>query len=135
VKKPSGLGPVGAMWTRSLSRFRTSEAQARPGALHRKKHSMRRRTGSPVLAILHFSGSRWPLVPIACGSVTAFRPSTDCNELRACAVRLFIIGERNAVAASLDNRTLAELRAQTRPREPANMFHIRSAGITLGAGQ
>jgi Rrf2 family protein len=65
-----------------------------------------------------------PLAPIACASVTAFRPCTDCNDLRACAVRLVMIEARNAVADLLDNRTLAELRAQTDPRELANMYHI-----------
>jgi hypothetical protein len=62
-----------------------------------------------------------PLAPIVCESATAFRPWAD---LRACAVRLFMIKARNAVAASLDNRTLAELHAQTHPRELANMYHI-----------
>jgi Rrf2 family protein len=65
-----------------------------------------------------------PLAPIACASVTAFRPCTDCNDLRACAVRLVMIEARNAVADLLDNRTLDELRAQTNPRELANMYHI-----------
>jgi Rrf2 family protein len=65
-----------------------------------------------------------PLAPIACASVTAFRPCADCNDLRACAVRLVMIEARNAVADLLDNRTLAELRAQTNPRELANMYHI-----------
>jgi Rrf2 family protein len=65
-----------------------------------------------------------PLAPIACASVIAFRPCTDCKDLRACAVRLVMIEARNAVADLLDNRTLAELRAQTNPRELVNMYHI-----------
>jgi Rrf2 family protein len=65
-----------------------------------------------------------PLAPIACASVTAFRPCSDCNDLRACAVRLVMIEARNAVADLLDNRTLAELRTQTNPQELANMYHI-----------
>jgi Rrf2 family protein len=65
-----------------------------------------------------------PLAPIACASVTAFRPCTDCHDLRACAVRLVMIEARNAVADLLDNRTLADLRAQTNPRELVNMYHI-----------
>jgi Rrf2 family protein len=65
-----------------------------------------------------------PLAPIACASVTAFRPCVDCNDLRACAVRLVMIEARNAVADLLDNRTLAELRAQTNLRELANMYYI-----------
>ena len=65
-----------------------------------------------------------PLAPIACASVTAFRPCSDCNDLRACAVRLVMIEARNAVADLLDNRTLAELRTQTNPQGLANMYHI-----------
>jgi Rrf2 family protein len=65
-----------------------------------------------------------PLAPIACASVTAFRSCTDCCAQRACAVRLVMIEARNAVADLLDNRTLAELRAQTNPRELVNMYHI-----------
>jgi DNA-binding IscR family transcriptional regulator len=65
-----------------------------------------------------------PLAPIPCASVTAFRPCTDCNDLSACAVRLVMIEARNAVADLLDNRTLAELRAQANPRELADIYHI-----------
>jgi Rrf2 family protein len=65
-----------------------------------------------------------PLAPIPCASVTAFRLCTDCNDLSACAVRLVMIEARNAVADLLDNRTLAELRAQANPRELADMYHI-----------
>jgi Rrf2 family protein len=65
-----------------------------------------------------------PLAPIACASVTAFRSCTDCSDPRACAVRLVMIEARNAVADLLDNRTLAELRAQTNPRKLVNMYHI-----------
>jgi DNA-binding IscR family transcriptional regulator len=35
-----------------------------------------------------------------------------------------MIEARNAVADLLDNRTLAELRAQANPRELADMYHI-----------
>ena len=65
-----------------------------------------------------------PLAPIACASVTAFRPCTDCDDLAACAVRLVMIEARNAIADVLDNRTLAELRARANPRELADMYHI-----------
>ena len=65
-----------------------------------------------------------PLAPILCASVTAFRPCTDCNDLSACSVRLVMIEARNAIAAVLDNRTLAELRARTNPRELVDMYHI-----------
>jgi Rrf2 family protein len=65
-----------------------------------------------------------PLAPIACASVTAFRPCTDCNDVAACAVRLVMIEARNAIADVLDNRTLAELRARMNLRELADMYHI-----------
>jgi Rrf2 family protein len=65
-----------------------------------------------------------PLAPIACASVTAFRPCADCEDIAACAVRLVMIEARNAIADLLDNRTLAELRARTNLRELADMYHI-----------
>jgi Rrf2 family protein len=65
-----------------------------------------------------------PLAPIPCASVTAFRPCADCTDISACAVRMVMIEARNAIADVLDNRTLAELRAKTNPRELADMYHI-----------
>ena len=51
-----------------------------------------------------------PLAPIACASVTAFRPCADCRDLAKCPVRLVMIEARNAIADVLDSRTLAEMR-------------------------
>jgi Rrf2 family protein len=65
-----------------------------------------------------------PLAPIPCASVTAFQPCADCDDLNACEVRLVMIEARNAIADLLDNRTLADLRARTNPRELADMYHI-----------
>jgi Rrf2 family protein len=65
-----------------------------------------------------------PLAPIPCASVTAFRPCTDCGDLSTCAVRLVMMEARNAVADLLDNRTLAELRAKTNPREFSDICRI-----------
>ena len=65
-----------------------------------------------------------PLAPIPCASVTAFRPCEDCADLNTCAVRLIMVDARNAVANVLDNRSLAELRTLTNPRELAAMYHI-----------
>lgn len=56
-----------------------------------------------------------PLAPIACASVTAFRPCADCADLKTCPVRLIMIEARNAVADVVDNRTLAELRMLAEP--------------------
>ena len=65
-----------------------------------------------------------PLAPIPCASVTAFRPCDDCSDLKICAVRLIMIEARNAIANVLDNRTLAEMRMLTNPRDLAEMYHI-----------
>jgi Rrf2 family protein len=52
-----------------------------------------------------------PLAPIACASVTAFRPCEDCADLKTCQVRIMMIAARNAIANALDNTSLAEMRA------------------------
>jgi Rrf2 family protein len=65
-----------------------------------------------------------PLAPIACASVTAFRPCDDCDDQKACAVRLIMIEARNAIADVLDHRTLAELRTLASSGEPIEMYHI-----------
>ena len=58
-----------------------------------------------------------PLAPIACASVTAFRPCPDCRDLANCPVRLIMIEARNAIADVLDNRSLAEMRMLSAPSE------------------
>jgi Rrf2 family protein len=52
-----------------------------------------------------------PLAPIACASVTAYRPCEDCVDLKTCQVRIMMIAARNAIANALDNTSLAEMRA------------------------
>ena len=54
-----------------------------------------------------------PLAPIACASVTAFRPCGDCADLTTCPVRLIMIEARNAITRVLDNRSLADMRMLT----------------------
>ena len=51
-----------------------------------------------------------PLAPIQCCSVTAYRPCTDCGDEQHCPVRLIMLEARNALAAVLDSRSLAEMR-------------------------
>jgi Rrf2 family protein len=65
-----------------------------------------------------------PLAPIACASVTAFRRCDDCDDQKACAIRLIMIEARNAIANVLDHRTLAELRTLASPSELAEMYYI-----------
>ena len=62
-----------------------------------------------------------PLAPIPCASVTAFRICEDCADPDGCAVRLVMTEARNALAEVLDNRSLAELRAKSSPRELASI--------------
>lgn len=65
-----------------------------------------------------------PLAPIACASVTAFRPCDDCGDLQTCAVRRIMVEARNAIADVLDHRTLAELRGLGETTEAVEMYHI-----------
>ncbi len=59
-----------------------------------------------------------PLAPIPCASVTAYRACDDCDDERACAVRLVMVKARNAIADVLDNLSLAEMRALGAQAEP-----------------
>lgn len=72
-----------------------------------------------------------PLAPIPCASVTAFRACTDCGDLRTCPVRAIMVEARNAIANVLDNRTLAELRAQSKPKLTASAPLKRSQRTTV----
>ena len=51
-----------------------------------------------------------PLAPLACASVTAYRPCEDCQDERLCTVRLMMQEARDALSSVLDNRSLAEMR-------------------------
>jgi Rrf2 family protein len=51
-----------------------------------------------------------PLAPLACASVTAYRPCEDCQDERLCAVRLMMQQARDALSNVLDSRSLAEMR-------------------------
>jgi Rrf2 family protein len=50
-----------------------------------------------------------PLAPIACASKGYYRRCDDCPSEGACHVRLMMIEARNAVAAVLDSRSLAQM--------------------------
>ena len=67
-----------------------------------------------------------PLAPIACASVTAYRPCEDCVDLKTCQVRIMMIAARNAIANALDNTSLAEMRAfgDVGTRDP-DLQHLR----------
>jgi len=57
-----------------------------------------------------------PLAPLPCASRTAYRRCDDCDDEDRCGVRLAMLEVRRAIAEVLDNRTLAEMRPQPRPR-------------------
>lgn len=65
-----------------------------------------------------------PLAPIQCASVTAYRPCDDCGDERGCAVRLMMVKARNAIAAVLDNHSLADMRALSSPEEAQFSYQI-----------
>ena len=50
-----------------------------------------------------------PLAPIPCASLTAYRPCTDCPDPAACALRRVMREVRDATAAILDARSVADL--------------------------
>lgn len=58
-----------------------------------------------------------PLAPIGCASVTFYRRCEDCPSDRRCSVRLVMSEVREAIAAVLDSRSLAEMRSAAEPAE------------------
>jgi Rrf2 family protein len=50
-----------------------------------------------------------PVAPIQCASRSAYQPCADCPDEAACIVRLTMIEVRDAIAAVLDARSIAEL--------------------------
>lgn len=50
-----------------------------------------------------------PLAPLPCASRTAFRPCDDCTDVETCSVRWVMRDVRDAIAAVLDHRTLADV--------------------------
>jgi Rrf2 family protein len=56
-----------------------------------------------------------PLAPIPCASRSYYQKCNDCVNENRCAVRLIMLDVRNAVAAILDKRSLAEMRGLGEP--------------------
>lgn len=50
-----------------------------------------------------------PLAPLHCASLTAYRPCADCADPAACAIRRVMREVRDATAAILDRRSVADL--------------------------
>jgi Rrf2 family protein len=57
-----------------------------------------------------------PLALAPCVSVTAFRKCDDCPDLETCALRPTLLLARDATAAVLEKRTLADAVASAKPR-------------------
>ncbi len=50
-----------------------------------------------------------PLAPILCASRTAYKRCADCRDPKRCEVRLAMTQARDAIAAVLDNKSLADM--------------------------
>lgn len=64
-----------------------------------------------------------PLAPLPCASVRFYRRCDDCKDEKTCAVRRLMREVRDAAAAILDNRSLADAAGQKpsrrKPRAPS----------------
>jgi Rrf2 family protein len=65
-----------------------------------------------------------PLTPIACASRTAYQPCQDCDDVKACVVRLTMAKVRDAMADILDRLTLADMLALDDGSGLALTYHI-----------
>ncbi len=65
-----------------------------------------------------------PLAPIACASRTAYQPCEDCDNVKACAVRLTMTKVRDAMAEILDRLTVADMLAMGDHKRVAVVYHI-----------
>jgi Rrf2 family protein len=65
-----------------------------------------------------------PIAPIACASRSAFRPCHDCGDVEGCIVRSLMSEVRDAMAAVLDNTTVADLAGRAAAYRPEVDFVI-----------
>jgi len=65
-----------------------------------------------------------PLAPVPCVSRLFYRKCDDCRDERACAVRAVMGEVRDAIAAILDNCTLADLITRAQKGEPILQYDI-----------
>ena len=66
-----------------------------------------------------------PLAPIPCASVTAYRRCADCRDERACEVRRLMREVRDAAAAILDHKSLADVVAKKPTRKTKTSRALR----------
>lgn len=57
-----------------------------------------------------------PLAPVSCVSHTAYAPCRECRDEKSCAIRQVMKGVRDAIAAKLDQATLADLVSTSRKK-------------------
>ncbi|MCP4563006.1 MAG: Rrf2 family transcriptional regulator [Bosea sp.] len=65
-----------------------------------------------------------PIAPIDCASHSAFRPCQDCDDIEACIVRSVMREVRDAMAAVVDETTIADLTARAAAYKPEIDFAI-----------
>jgi Rrf2 family protein len=65
-----------------------------------------------------------PIAPIGCASQSAFRPCQDCEDAESCVVRWVMRDVRDAVAAVVDNTTIADLASRAAAYRPEVDFVI-----------
>lgn len=65
-----------------------------------------------------------PIAPIDCASQSAFEPCEDCGDIEACVVRSVMREVRDAMAAVVDNTTIADLASRAAAYKPAIDFVI-----------
>ncbi|MGO9701826.1 MAG: RrF2 family transcriptional regulator [Xanthobacteraceae bacterium] len=68
-----------------------------------------------------------PLAPIACASRTAYRPCSDCKDVKNCTVRLMMTKVRDAMSDVLDRVSLADMVAMGDRSKAALMNHAGAA--------
>jgi Rrf2 family protein len=71
-----------------------------------------------------------PLAPIACASRTAYRPCSDCKDVKNCTVRLMMTKVRDAMSDVLDRVTLADMVAMGDRSKVALLNHAGVAPIS-----
>lgn len=65
-----------------------------------------------------------PLAPVPCVSRKFYRRCDDCRDEATCALHAVMGEVRDAIAAVLDNYTLAEMAAKGQPKEAALFYDI-----------
>lgn len=66
-----------------------------------------------------------PLAPIACASRTAYRPCSDCKDVRACSVRIVMTTARDALSDVLDTLTMSDMIGSTKNGKAAGTARRR----------